>query len=190
MKNRLFFVLATLTTWGYGQDTTGLATKPLSPVTYTAKNAWHISAFIPSLSYERRIGPQLTLVGEYGLGYIFANQAKSSGILSKELRMNSKASIGIRRYYDFERRVQQGRSIRYNSSGYVMLKLGYHFAPFDQGGDVNFNPGKGPFLQGLWGFQRTYRSNLYLNLAAGPQLWYPGISFGLDASIGYTLPTR
>ena len=70
-----------------------------------------------------------------------------------------------------------------------MLKVGYRFPPADRAGNVTFSPGLGPFLQGVWGLQRTYRKNFHLNLAGGPVLLYPGISFGVDAAIGYTLPT-
>ena len=210
MNHKLFVLLMILSTQSYGQDTVTLGTQPVAPSTYTAKNAWHISALLPRLTYERRIGPQVTLVGEYGLGFIVADPVKAKRYGSAgsswagsgwagsgwadasygpDLRLNSKVSVGIRRYADFERRVKQGRSIRYNSSGYLMLKVGYHFAPFDGKGNVTFKPGIGPFIQGVWGFQRTYRKNLYLNLAAGPQLWYPGLSFGVDVGIGYTLPT-
>ena len=66
MKNRLCILLAALPIWCHGQDTLTAATKPAAPITYAAKNAWHISALLPSLTYERRIGPHLTLVAEYG----------------------------------------------------------------------------------------------------------------------------
>lgn len=190
MTNKLLFFLAILPTWGHGQDTVALGTIPTRPITYTAKNAWHVSALLPSLTYERRIGPQVTLVGEYGLGFLLADPVKTgTGLYGPDFRMNSRIIAGIRRYYDFEYRTKRARSIRYNSSGYVMAKLGYHFAPADRAGNVEFKPGVGPFIQGVLGFQRTYRKNLYLNLATGPQLWYLGLSFGIDAAIGYTLPT-
>lgn len=201
MKNSLLIILATWPALGYGQDSLAVGTPPVDPVTYTTKNAWHLSALYPCLTYERGIGSRVTLVGEYGLGLISAksvrvytggngNSNPLSGFESiPDFRLNTKVSVGIRRYYDFERRLERGRSIRYNSASYVMAKLGYRFAPFDQGGNVEFRPGLGPFIQGVWGFQRTYRKNLYLNLAAGPQLWFTGISFGIDVGLGYTLPT-
>ncbi len=189
MKNKLFMLLATLPIWSYGQDTLTSPTKPSAPSTYAVKNAWHISALLPSLTYERRVGPHITLVAEYGMGFILADPIQSSGIsYGPDLRMNSKLVVGIRRYYDFERRVERGRSIRYNSSGYIMAKLGYHFAPADRAGEVAYKPAIGPYIQGVWGFQRTYRKHLYLNLGAGPQFSSAGISLGLDAAIGYTLP--
>ena len=191
MNNKLVVLLITLSTSIYGQDSVAVRTEPTPPITYTAKHAWHLSALLPNLSYERRIGPQLTLVGEYGLGFILADPVRPRTIsYGPDLRMNSKLVVGIRRYSGFEHRVKRGRSIRYNSSGYVMAKLGYHFAPSDRAGNVDFKPSVGPFLQGVWGFQRTYRNQLYLNLAAGPQLWFTGISLGLDVAIGYTLPTK
>ncbi len=202
MKNRLFIFLATLPTWSHGQDTVAVERNLVAPLTYASKNAWHLSALVPSLTYERRIGPLVTLVGEYAWGLVLANRVKVNTTSSggpgpsyfpdfniPDYRLTSKVSVGIRRYYDFERRVEQGRSIRYNSSGYVMLKVGYRFPPADWAGNVTFSPGLGPFLQGVWGLQRTYRKNFYINLAGGPVLWYPGISFGVDAAIGYTLPT-
>ena len=190
MNNRLFIFLAALPAWSFGQDTVTPGMKPAVSITNTAKNAWHISALLPSLTYERQIGPQVTLVGEYGLGFILANPVKAAAVsYGPDYRMNSKFLVGIRRYYDFERRVERGHSIRYNSSGYVMAKLGYHFAPSDRAGNVDYKPDIGPYIQGVWGFQRTYRKNLYLNFAGGPQFSLTGITLGLDAAIGYTLPT-
>ena len=72
-------------------------------------------------------------------------------------------------YYNFIRRIKKGKNTNYNSSNYIGFSFNYIGAPFINNMPVglnvkdNYNIGMGP----VWGFQRTYRKRLHINLDLG-----------------------
>lgn len=103
---------------------------------------------------------------------------------------------GARYFYNLERRLQKGKSIRYNSGNYISGRVSYRFSPILERYDAGpiANPA-GMGFEGLWGFQRTYRRHFYLNLSLGVGV-YPtrtaALPFGGagDFTIGYTFPNK
>lgn len=103
-------------------------------------------------------------------------------------------SVGVRQFYNLARRLERGKSIRYNSGNYVTAKLNYVLPPITQHNvdRVFVRSIEGLYAQAMWGFQRTYRKNFYLNLEVGLGLgnyYLNPVSVATYFTLGYTFPS-
>ncbi|MGV3547229.1 MAG: hypothetical protein ACO1N4_09215 [Pedobacter sp.] len=71
-------------------------------------------------------------------------------------------NTGIRHYYNFERRVQKGKSTRNNAAGYVALDIA-GFLPLNEE-TVDYQINLGP----MWGFQTNVGKKVNFELCIGP----------------------
>lgn len=183
---KLFFLFLLLPTLSHAQDSTG---------NFTRRSVWRV-LFPVGISNERRLGPRTTLVTDLQLGgYWTASGSSSTGARSgfyQSYYVNAIVVAGVRQFYNFQRRLERNKSIRYNSGNYVMARVGYSSLPFVQRNDavVQFRSPELVFGQLLWGFQRTYRRNFYLNLNLGVGASTRRVAPVIDFTLGYTFPSR
>lgn len=210
MKN-LFLFLAILPFLSHGQDSirTVEATRVPMPleergptdssttaINYLEKSVWRVEFFGPGVINESRIGRQTSLVSHLRTvgAFVFQSSTNPTERYSA-YTINPQFSIAIRQFYNFARRVEAGKSIRYNSGNYVTARLAYIFPPI-----IDHNLSRiyvrdiqGATLQAMWGFQRTYRRNFYLNLEVGLGLgsYYTNpVSIASYFTLGYTFPNH
>ncbi len=164
---------------------------------FTKRNVWRVVFLAPGVTNEFRLGPRSTFVSALRLGGGWTASGSSStpgnsSGFNQSYYLNTTLSAGVRQFYNFERRLQHGKSIRYNSGNYLMVNVGYISPPFVQRNDAvfKFDPKDAVFGQLLWGFQRTYRRNFYLNLALGVGASTERAGFASDFTIGYTFPSK
>lgn len=91
--------------------------------------------------------------------------------------------------------VEWSKSIRYNSGNYMSTKLLYTLPVIikTSSDGLQVPDVQGVSVQALWGFQRTYRRNFYLNLEVGLGVnTYSSEPLGGAAyfTLGYTFPKR
>ncbi len=185
----LLFACLLLPALCQAQDSTTAA-----PINYARKSVWRALFLSPGVTNELRLGSKTTFVSsiQIGGGWYGTGSGSSSGgtNLYSSYYVNPVASVGVRHFYNFERRLERGKSIRYNSANYLMVKADYSFPSFLERIDFRspLPTYQGPSLQALWGFQRTYRRNFYLNLALGLGVSTKRPDFAGDFSLGYTFP--
>ena len=209
MKN-LFVLLMLLPYLSWGQDSTrttevrpmpitshnGVRSDLANTVNYLEKSVWRIEFFGPGVINESRIGRQTTFVSHLRTVGAFAFHSSTNATETySAYTINPQLSVGVRQFYNFARRLEQGKSIRYNSGNYVTAKLLYTFGPIIEHNlaRMNVRDIQGASLQAMWGFQRTYRKNFYLNLELGlgvGSIYRNSVSGASYFTLGYTFPNR
>ena len=168
----------------------------------TTSNAWRVLFFLPGVAYETRLGPRTTLAadlritGYYEYSAIRASTGVSSG---SRYAIYPYFTLGLRRYYKLAQRLYRGKSTKANSGNYLAIRSEYLSLPLleHQTAGAIFIGAKPktsvPAIALLWGLQRTYRRNLYLNLNAGVKLsnrYKYGYGLTGDFTLGYSLYAR
>lgn len=182
----LFLLLFLVPCLSWGQDSTNVAPD------YLQKSVWRIEFFGPGVINESRIGRQTTVVSHLRtVGSFVYRYNTSDGYAAYTI--NPQLSVAVRQFYNFARRIEQGKSIRYNSGNYVTAKLAYVLPPI-----IEHNTDRayvrnieGVTAQVMWGFQRTYRKNFYLNMEAGlgfGSYYSNPITVATNFTLGYTFP--
>jgi hypothetical protein len=186
MKKLLFFFLF-LPLLSQGQDSSKTAEPAVIPmpvveqssmdssvnaVNFLEKSVWRVEFFGPGIINESRLGQQTTFVSQLRFIISTASMTYRSGTTSESYfayNLSPQLSGAIRQYYNFAKRLSKGKSIRYNSGNYVSAKLLHNFGPIIEhtSGGLRASSVQGTIVQALWGFQRTYRKNFYLNLELG-----------------------
>lgn len=209
MKNVLFLCLV-LPYLSWGQDSTrtsDIGTMPIASqstnrsdstnaVNYLEKSIWRIEFFGPGIINESRIGRQTTFVSHLRtVGAFTFHSSNNATETYSAYTINPQLSVGVRQFYNFAKRLAQGKSIRYNSGNYVTAKLLYTFGPIIEHNlaRMNVRDIQGATLQAMWGFQRTYRKNFYLNLELGlgvGSIYRNSVSGASYFTLGYTFPNR
>lgn len=169
------------------QDSTDTAIRLANPINYLRENVWRVLFLSPGVSQETRLGVRTTLASDLRLGGAFVANGSSNSFHSSYY-LNSVLSSGVRYYYNLERRLQRGKSIRYNSANYLTLRASYSLPPFLEHHEsiTPLNAYQGLGVQAMWGFQRTYRRNFYLNLALGLGVSQRYTGIASDFALGYT----
>ncbi len=195
MKKLILVAFLVLPLLSRGQDSIALFQDPAAPVTYARKSVWRVVFLGLGVVNESRLGSQWTLVSEARLttGINARQTTLSTGQTQQDVAysLNPTLAVSGRYYYNFERRLERGKSIRYNSGNYLSLRARGVLPPVVKRTAPNLGINlTGVGLEALWGFQRTYRRNFYLNLALGAGI-YRGTTGGAgDFTIGYTFPSR
>lgn len=190
----LLFCLCTLSQLTYAQE----SVPSPAPASYTIPSVWRVTFLGIGVQNETRLGPKTTLVS--GLNFAFngaaenrfANTTPPSTVLVTSYSLAPVLHTGVRYFYNFERRLQKQKSIRYNSGNYLSARLRYVTPPIWEKLDefAPLTPIDGLYAEALWGFQRTYRRNFYLNLSLGAGVGRSGTYPTVDFTLGYTFPNR
>lgn len=192
----ILFVLVLIAHSGLGQDT---PVHFVNAVNYLEKSVWRLTILAPGLLNELRVGSKTTLVTSAQLSGVLASPGIS--ILSiggratpfnLNLYLNSYASVGGRYFYNIQRRYTKGKSIQYNSANYLMIRSNYTFPPFQIEYEPRVSIGvfEGLSVNILWGLQRTFQDNVYLNFATGIKIAPNGLGLAGNFIIGYTFPNK
>lgn len=167
---------------------------------YTQKSVWRVSFLPIGATNERRIGPKTTFVATAALSSYAGGLSSTTALTPSTATgtdwyygINANVSVAGRYFYNFNRRLEKGKSIRANSGNYLTLIATYATPAFIRKdpirpSDVNTNA-EDISLRALWGFQRTYRRNFYLNLGLGVGVSRRYTGFSSDFAIGYTFPS-
>ncbi|GAB3880801.1 hypothetical protein [Spirosoma agri] len=167
-------------------------------INYLEKSVWRLEFFGPGVINESRLGQKTTFVSQLRFVYSGAfEQTKTMGVTEQRsaFKIYPQLSVAGRYFYNFERRLAKGKSTRYNSGNYVTAKLLYTLPSVIErsSGGLEAPNVQGTAIQGMWGFQRTYRKNFYLNLEVGLGLRsYTSYPLYLPSyfTLGYTFPKR
>jgi len=160
------------------------------------QTVWRASFLSPGIINETRLGDRATLVSEARLStYTKAKVVETSpdkNTFYSSSTVNPDVSVGARYFYNFERRLTKGKSIRYNSGNYFSVQARYRFPSVakNESDQVPIGNGSGFGVEALWGFQRTYRRYFYLNLSLGSRVFRGEVEGAGDFTLGYTFPPK
>ena len=191
--NKFTLLLLLIPCLAFGQD----AGNGNGPFGYTSPTVWRLDFLGPGVIHEMPLESKLTLTS--GLRLVGNSSSGSSdGWGGLRYRTWSYAVYpelysGVRYFYNFQKRLDQGRSIRANSGNYVSLRARAIFPALAKRIDYNapLREYGGFAVDALWGLQRTYRKNFYVHLALGFSLRKLGRLDGAsEFTVGYTLPNR
>ena len=211
MKKILFFSsLLVIPCLSQGQDSTRIVEGKVMPiasqnvnrsdsaraVNYLEKSVWRIEFFGPGLINESRIGRQTTFVSHLRTvgSFVFRSSPTKTENYSA-YTINPQVSVAVRQFYNFARRLENGKSIRYNSGNYVTAKLAYIAGPIIEH-NLSRTPVRdirGATVQAMWGLQRTYPKNFYINLEAGlgfGSFYASPVALATYFTLGYTFPNQ
>lgn len=156
-KNYLtLIVFAFLFNASYAQD---------EAVTTVQKNQFKINLLFPGFVYEHGFSAKNTLYSEVSLG---AGYRYDSYYDESNVYLFPMITEQFRHYYNFDKRASKGKRTAYNSANFVALAASYNFQ------SISTNESYGNYapsftLAPVWGFQRTYKGklNLEVHLGAG-----------------------
>lgn len=110
-----------------------------APLNYARKSVWRVLFLSPGVTNESRLGARTTLVSTLVMGGAFNATGTSASTTGNNFYssyyVNSVVSVGARHFYNFERRLERGKSIRYNSGNYLTVSTAYSLPPFVQRND-------------------------------------------------------
>lgn len=159
------------------------------------KTVWRAAFLAPGILNETRLKNQVTLISEARVStYTKTKEVEVSPDKPKyysSSTVNPDLSVGARYFYNLDRRLEKGKSIRYNSGNYLSVKARYKL-PAVAKSESEYIPignGSGFGVEALWGFQRTYRRNFYLNLSLGSRIFRGKVEGAGDFTLGYTFAT-
>ncbi|QIP15124.1 hypothetical protein G8759_22115 [Spirosoma aureum] len=159
------------------------------------KSVWRAAFLAPGFMNEFRLGNRTTLISEARItSYSKAKEVETDPNQTKyytSTTFNPDVSVGARYFYNFDRRLQKGKTIRYNSGNYLSVRARYRLPAVakSESEQVPIGDGSGFGVEALWGFQRTYRRNFYLNLALGSRIFNGNAEGAGDFTLGYTFPS-
>jgi uncharacterized protein YcfL len=107
----------------------------VSDTSYLQDNFISLNFLLPGMSYERKIGKKSTLYSSISLTLSSSEsrvQSNSFQFIEKRLNINPILDVNYRNYYNFEKRVNQGKSVNHNSGNYVGFAVNYIFNPINQ----------------------------------------------------------
>ncbi|RAJ89898.1 hypothetical protein LX87_05632 [Larkinella arboricola] len=173
----------------------GLVISQPLPRPVLVKSVWRAAFLAPGLMNETRLGDRTTLVSQLRMSsYTKTKEVEISPDQTKfysSSTVNPDLAVGIRYFYNFDRRLEKAKSIRYNSGNYLSVQSRYRFGAVakNESEHVPIGTGSGFGVEALWGFQRTYRRNFYLNLALGSRIFRGKAEGVADFTLGYTFAT-
>jgi hypothetical protein len=124
------------------------------------KSLFKINILAPGFTYERGVSKNSTvcLDANLSLGFVIRRNETSFPV-TPFLRGQ------YRYYYNLDRRILKGKDVSNNSGNFVGLSTSHYFNPLGSKNYVsNYD---GVTVGGIWGFQKTYKSNLNLSANAG-----------------------
>lgn len=125
-----------------------------------SENLFKINILTPGFTYERGLSENSTLNVDVGFSLdIVTNDGQLQLLKIPFIRSQ------YRFYYNIDRRIQKKKSILGNSAGFVAPSISFYSKPLSN--DIYVSGLDGFTLGGVWGFQKTYKSNLNLSVNTG-----------------------
>lgn len=187
--------LYSLTTYAQ-QDTVKNANQPNE---VTSLNKIRLTLLGVGYEREQKIGRITTFYAGAGMqgGFIYQYETQFQQVQSNNgtpmYRVNStsttdfkvfpSANIGIRHYFNFERRIKKGKNTRNNAAGYVAFDV-TGFLPM-QDDLVDYQINLGP----MWGFQTNAGKKINFELCLGPSVVINNqetMFYGIAGKIGFS----
>lgn len=134
------------------------------------KNLFKMNILSPGFSFERKVdnNKSLSLDANLSIGFALNNvnttNSNSNFIVLAAPFFRSQ----YRYYYNFQRRISKEKRIIGNSGSFLAFNSSYYFNPINNQKYVNNYDGL--TIGGVWGFQKTYKSNI--NIGANVGLGY------------------
>jgi len=122
-----------------------------------------------SASYEKSISKRTSLNFEAGLNYGFFYAYSAFAGESFGYTLAPTLTAEGRHYYNLDKRVRKGKSIRNNSGNFISLALGYAFAPIAYD-NAYHNPAVA--ITPSWGIQRAIGRKFSMELLLGYSFRY------------------
>ncbi|MBD2756640.1 hypothetical protein IC230_27400 [Spirosoma sp. BT704] len=165
---------------GFSQRLTAPTTEA---VNYLERSVWRLTVLAPGILNESRIGPKSGVMASRGLSI-----GRGTISLNFSPYINTYVSVGGRYFYNLSRRYVKGKSTKFNSANYLMIRTNYTFPPFliDYEPRITIGVLQGLSVNALWGIQRTFQSNIYLNFATGVKIAPNGYGLAGNFIVGYT----
>ena len=174
----LFLALLLLSFASYAQQE---ATEVEQPAEVKSLNKIRTNLIGLGLEREQKIGKTTTFYAGAGIEGVFIykyefqiqqNSATNGNPIYTYNTVNRYTNFkvfpainaGVRHYYNFERRIQKGKSTRNNSAGYVAFDVLGILPSHDTGIDYQINLGP------MWGFQTNAGKRMNFELSIGPGL--------------------
>jgi hypothetical protein len=125
--------------------------------TSVEKNIFKINILTPGITYELGIGKKTTLNSDLNIAVVYY---QNSG-----LKVFPYIQEQFRYYYNLEKRVGKNKNTANNSANFMAISASYYFESI---GELKYlHRYDGITIAPVWGLQRTYKSNLNINLNAG-----------------------
>jgi hypothetical protein len=185
MKSLLSLITALLlSTICYAQ----LPDQDLSKTDFEDETIYRLNVLSPSFEVEKDVSKNISIVGNIGVG-ISINGSSVRGKSETDFLFPVFLKASARHYTNFNRRIEKGRNIKYNSGNFVGINL---IKNFGATGDISRVDSQST-ITATYGLQRTYRDFLNFTFEAGPSYDFENtksnsaIVFYLGVQIGFTL---
>jgi len=158
----------------------------LSSTDFNQETIFRLNVLSPSAEIEHDLTDKISILGNAGVGLSittvdFGNETKTDFLFPLFLEAST------RYYYNFDRRIEKGRNIQYNSGNYIGLNF---TKGFEATGDVSRVEPQS-ILSAVYGLQRTYQDFLNFTFEAGPGYDFQendnGFTIYVGVQIGFTL---
>lgn len=167
-------------------------------VQYLEKTVWRLDFLGVGAMNESRVSPKTTIMSQFH--FVAATEYHRTSLTPSgqtegyvAYSINPQLAGAYRYFYNLAQRQMLKKSTRSNSGNYLSGKLLVTFPPVirQDARGLGLAAIQGTALQLLWGLQRTYAKNLYLNLELGMSLssrLRSSIDPAVYFTLGYTLP--
>jgi hypothetical protein len=134
-------------------------------------NQFKINILSPGFTYEKGVSASnsINLDANVSIGYSTQANSNSNFVAGPYIRSQ------FRHYYNLKKRALKEKNTTGNSGNFIAANASYYFKPFDQPNLVSVYDGV--TLGATWGFQRTFKRGLNINLNTGV-----GYNFASDQS--------
>lgn len=125
------------------------------------KNSFKVNVLSPGLSFEQGLCGNSTFNVDLNLslGGVNNNNGQLKILAAPFVRTQ------FRYYYNLDKRLNKAKSIIGNSGSFLAPSVSYYGKPFND--DSYRSSLDGLTMGGVWGFQKTYNSNINLSANAG-----------------------
>lgn len=124
------------------------------------ENIFKINILSPGVSCEKGISKNTTIAVDANLSIGFnVHNNKTTVLAAPFLRTQ------YRYYYNLQKRLNKNKNIANNSGNYIAFNASHYFKPINN--DVFISNLDGTTIGSVWGFQKTYKSNINLGANAG-----------------------
>nr|WP_293843080.1 hypothetical protein [uncultured Arsenicibacter sp.] len=194
MKNILLFIFLFFTQSVFAQYYENTVSKDSILL---SRNSLRVIILSPGISYEKRISRNITLSSDFLVTGFYRKSTLTVNSQSAHIfALYPFLTLGPRFYYNLTKRINSNKSVKANSGNYFSFKITYLGPSFLESRSSNtIISGSIPKANKLganivWGLQRTYKRNLYLNLNTGLAIssqYKDGYGVVGNLQLGYSL---
>lgn len=138
-----------------------------SQSTSLEKKMIKINVISPGFSFEKCLSKNESINFDANFSFGFAMKNDNTSNINSDIKILASPFLRsqYRYYYNLQRRVNKGKSIRNNTGSFLAVNGSYYFDPINNQDYVsNYD---GFTFGGVWGFQKTYKSNLNISSNVG-----------------------